>query len=399
MPDVRKVAFVSPFSTAYVHRLMRGALSCAESLAGLSIRDFRLTRGFNERSEPDPAVRRLQASNPDGLLTLLENAELDSLLRILPKNCPVASMSAVQLRPGVAVVAGSFSAEVEIALNHFRHQGLRSVSLLLLESEEQMQTPMSEIFKAIARPADPARDVFVEVVDPGLLDDSDEPVTPVPNRLAAWMKRIPKPGGIFCPQVGGGGYVIRVCHALGLRVPQDLAVIGADDADLCLASHPTLTSVMPVGEKIGFEAMRILNRMMEGHDAPADRVRLDAMDLHVRGSTGLQRAQVCDIAAAVHHINQYACTGLRVSQLLKATQQVSGKTFHTHFRAATGETPGEAIQARQIGEARRLLVQTGLSVTMVAEMSGFGSSSDFARRFRAINGISPTEFRFKAGDR
>jgi LacI family transcriptional regulator len=163
--------------------------------------------------------------------------------------------------------------------------------------------------------------------------------------------------------------------------------------DLSLASNPTLTSVMPVGEKIGFEALRILDRMMAGHAAPEDRVRLDAVDLHVRQSTGLLRAQVCDIAAAVDYIQQNACNGLSVARLLKATQQVSSKTFHTHFKAATGQTPGEAIQKRQLEEARRLLKSTSLSVTLVAEKSGFGSSSDFARRFRTVEGVSPSDFR------
>ena len=142
--------------------------------------------------------------------------------------------------------------------------------------------------------------------------------------------------------------------------------------------------------------MRMLDQMMAGRPGPKDRVRLGAVDLDVRDSTGQQRAQVCDIAAAAAYVNQRACGGLSVAQVLKATQRVSSKTFHTHFKAVTGQTPGEAIRRRQFEEARRLLAETELSVTLVAEKSGFGSSSDFARRFRATEGKSPVEYRLHA---
>jgi LacI family transcriptional regulator len=392
----RKVAFVSPLWTALVHRLVRGALSYADTRSHATVRDFRITRAMRASSATGDTLNQLRAWNPDGVLSFLENQELEKLLGLLPRPCPVVSMSAVQLRPGVAVVSGSFSAQVEAVDRHFRQQGLRSLALLLLESEQEMETTAVEAFKRIVRPADPAQATFVEVVDPDLLDDPDARVSPVPRRLEEWFRALPRPTGVFCPQSGGGGYIIRVCHALGLRVPQDVAVIGADDADLSLASNPTLTSVIPVGEQIGFEAMRILDQMMAGRPGPKDRVRLDAVDLHVRDSTGLQRAHVCDIAAAVAYINQRAGGGLSVAQVLKATQQVSSKTFHTHFKAATGQTPGEAIRRRQFEEARRLLAESELSVTLVAEKSGFGSSSDFARRFRALEGKSPLEYRMQA---
>lgn len=399
MSHPRKVAFVSPLSTAYIHRLMRGALSYSEAHSGLIVRDFRVPRRLLTATVPDGMMRQLLAWNPDGVLGVLENSELDGLLRHLPRPRPVVCMSVVHLRPGVAVVVASFAAQVEAVVRHFRQQGLRSIAFLALEGDEQIQSTLGEVFKRIVRPPDGARATFIEVLDPGLLDDPDAPVTPVPERLAAWFRELPKPSGVFCPQMGGGGYVIRVCQALGLRVPQDISVIGADDADVCLASNPSLTSIIPVGEKIGFEATRILNEMMAGHPEPPDRVRLDAMDLRVRGSTGGLRAQVCDIAAALDHIDQHACKGLSVARLLEATQRVSGKTFYTHFKAATGWMPGEAILRRQLEEARRLLAGTSLSVTLVAEKSGFGSSSDFARRFRAAERMSPSEYRQKASGR
>jgi AraC-like DNA-binding protein/DNA-binding LacI/PurR family transcriptional regulator len=390
MPPICKIAFVSAIVSAYTHRLLRGALSYAETHAGLMIQEFRVPRGLRPQADGRDPVSKLLAWQPDGLLSFMEDEELDQCLDFLGRPCPVVSMCHIRTRPGVVKVSGSFPAQAKAAVEHFRQQGLRSIAMLRLANLDPKQ---AQDFLNITRSISGVQPIFVEVLDPVRLDDQELSVEPVSQEMATWFRRLPKPSGVFCAEMGGGGYAIRVCQALGLRVPEDIAVIGSDDADVSLASHPTLTSVIPVGEGIGVEAVRVLTQMMSGKPITQGIVLSEAMDLRVRQSTGLQCAHVCDIAAAVDHIAQHACGGLTVEQLHKATQQVSYNTFHAHFKAVTGMTPGQAIQRRQIEEARRLLADTRLAVTTVAEKCGFSSSSDFARRFRAFEGITPSEYR------
>ncbi len=387
---MRRIAFVSPISNGYVFRLAQGAFAHVEAGGGFIIREFLLTRdALKNRLESDH-LNQLVDWNPDGILGFLEDEELAGLLDHLPKPCPVVSMCSVKRREGIAVLCGSFESAAKVSVNHFRELGLRSMSLFSCEPEDATFTQrfgrLAKCFAEVPRP-------FQERIDPGMLDDPFRPVTPVSEGLKKWLMHLPRPTGIFCRELGGGSYLIRVCKSLGLRVPEDLAIIGTDDSDHALATRPTLTTVVPLTNLIGSEAASLLARMIEGEPAPVEAVRLDAMDLKVRDSTGLQRALVCDIAGALSHIDQHACRGLSVGELHEATQDVSGKTFHSHFKAATGMTPGEAIQGRQIEEVRRLLSGTRLPITRIAENCGFNSSSDLARRFRAVTGISPSEFR------
>ena len=354
------------------------------------IREFRVPRSMKPDQGVGDALNALVSWRPDGLLTFLEGEELERCLALLPGRCPVVSLCHVPDMAGVVKVCGSFSALVGLAVSHLRQQGLRTLALLSLAEFDKAQ---EEAFLAVARPPAGYRPMFSEAVDSVLLDDPDCEVEPVSPGLASWLGSLPKPAGLLCPDLGGGGYVIRVCRALGIRVPEDVALVGTDDTDVSLSSRPTLTSVIPVGERIGAEAVRALARMMSGKNFEREVVRIEAMDLRIRQSTGLQRAEVCDIAGAVAHINQHACGGLTVGRLFRETQLVCYKTFHSHFTEATGQTPGQAILNRQIAEAQRLLAGTRLSVTMVAEKCGFGGGSDFARRFRLVTGVSPTEFR------
>ncbi len=352
-----------------------------------------MERGFPFTAAAEKSLVEMSAWAPAGILTNLEDDELAALLALVKPPPRVVSLCAVRLRSGVSMVKGAFAVEAACAVRHFREQGLRSIFMLSLESEDNMEVTLVEKFTEIVQAPGGGSVALVEVAAPALLDDQDAAVTPVPQRLAEWLADLPRPCGVFCPQSGGGGYAIRVCRAIGLRVPEDISIIGVDDSDVGLASDPTLTTVTPVAEIIGFEAARVLDAMLSGSRKSGEIVEIDAMDLRVRESTGAQRARICDIGAAIRHIHQNFGSGLSVDSLHKATQQVSGKTFHTHFKLATGQTPGEAIRARQIEEARRLLSQTQLSITIIAEKSGFNSSSDFARRFRAIAGVPPSEYR------
>jgi LacI family transcriptional regulator len=395
MPTARKIAIVSPLWSAYVYRLVLGALSYAASNPGFVTRDFRLAHDFQDDAAPNNPLNQLRKWNPDGLLCVLESEPLARLVQFLPESRPVVNMASANPLPGVAVVAGKLAAKIELQIRHLRQQGLRSLACLELEIPPHHGGSRTH-FDQIAKPANPEKANLLEVVNPALLEDPYAPVAPVPARLAAWLRALPKPVGVINSSIGGGGYLIRVCHELGLRVPEDVAVVGTDDDDMAIASSPTLTTVLPSAQQIGEEAMRLLDQMMHGKPAPPAPVRFEAMVLRVRESTGLNRSEICDIAAALEYIAQHACHGVSVSQVMKETQHVSYATFHNHFQAATGQTPGEAIQQRQVEEARRLLGTTQLSITTIAEYCGFCDNSSFARHFRALQKMSPSDYRKQA---
>ncbi len=77
---------------------------------------------------------------------------------------------------------------------------------------------------------------------------------------------------------------------------------------------------------------------------------------------------------------------------LAAAAHVSPFHFHRIWRAMTGETVGQTIARARIAMAQQRLSEGGTSVTAVAMEGGFGTSQSFARAFRRVAGMSPTEF-------
>jgi LacI family transcriptional regulator len=387
MGSIRKVAFVSPIWSTWQHRLMAGALRYADANPRI------LLRGFAPAHDLEATARELESWGAEGIYGALEFEDVNRLFSGLKRELPLVNSALSAARPGVVTVIGDFSAFVETAVRHLRQLGLRSVAILVLEEGPQVRENLVQTFMRIAKPRNPAKASLVYAADRASLWNPEAPVKPVPRRLAQWLGELPKPAGILCCHLGGGGYIIRCCRALGLRVPEDVAVIGSDDADLCLASDPTLTSVLLSLETVGFEAMRLLMDMIAGRPPPSSTVRLRCADLHVRESTGGRRPEICDIAGALECIQEQACRGITVQEVIRQTQRVSRVTFHKRFQEMVGKTPAQALRERQLQEVRRLLTGTELPVSMISDLSGFSSPKVLARLFRAAEGTTLRAYR------
>jgi len=94
----------------------------------------------------------------------------------------------------------------------------------------------------------------------------------------------PGPDAVFCFNDLLALGAIRALHDLGLRVPEDVAVVGFDDIDEGRFSTPRLTTVAPDKEQIAEQAVGALLRRLGGADEPPHEVSIDYR-LVVREST------------------------------------------------------------------------------------------------------------------
>ena len=93
------------------------------------------------------------------------------------------------------------------------------------------------------------------------------------------------PTAIFAANDNMAAGALRVAHERGLTVPDDLSVVGFDDADLATILSPALTTVRQPLAELGRTAVNLLTRMLERQRVEALRVEL-ATKLVVRETTG-----------------------------------------------------------------------------------------------------------------
>ena len=72
---------------------------------------------------------------------------------------------------------------------------------------------------------------------------------------------------------------------------------------------------------------------------------------------------------------------------------ISVSSLAHRFRAVTGTSVIDFLQACRMAHAKRLLAETDSSIGRIVEQCGFSDSSNFSRAFKAQNGLTPSAFR------
>ena len=99
------------------------------------------------------------------------------------------------------------------------------------------------------------------------------------------LKLLPPPEAVFCASDTMALGAIRAAHAAGLRVPEDIAVVGFDDAPFASMMTPALTTVRQDKLGLGAAACEALIRIItKTSDEPP--VVILSTDLVVRESCG-----------------------------------------------------------------------------------------------------------------
>jgi AraC-like DNA-binding protein len=97
------------------------------------------------------------------------------------------------------------------------------------------------------------------------------------------------------------------------------------------------------------------------------------------------------IAAAVTYIQEHYAEPLRLNELAQIAQ-VSVAQFERYIQRIFNLTPKQLIIKIRLDAAAHLLMEER-SVAEIAQECGYADHSAFARQFRAVVGVSPSEYR------
>ncbi len=101
-----------------------------------------------------------------------------------------------------------------------------------------------------------------------------------------------QPTAVVCFNDGIAVGVQHAIHSVGLRIPEDISVVGFDDVAVAAHSSPPLTTISQPKYRIGMMAVQMLRKMLVDPSQPGDCVQTEC-PLVVRESTGpcLERVQ------------------------------------------------------------------------------------------------------------
>lgn len=211
--------------------------------------------------------------------------------------------------------------------------------------------------------------------------------------VSAWLRSLAKPVGVMACNDIRGRQVIEACLEAGLRVPDDVAVLGVDeDRLLCELANPPMSSVVLNLERAGYQAAELLDGLMAGHVKRPQRIPVEALWVIPRRSTDVVAIEDRHVAAAVRFIRDRCRESITVSDVV-AESQISRRGLEIRFQHVLGRSIRQQIQQARLAWSKRLLVETNLSAEKIARACGFSSLSYMSSVFHRELGTTLTDYR------
>lgn len=212
--------------------------------------------------------------------------------------------------------------------------------------------------------------------------------------LVDWLKSLPKPAGIMACNDDRSQYVLEACKLAGLRVPEELAIIGAGNDDLiCDLAAPPLSSVALSAQKAGYEAASALDALMSGQTVRDDTIVVRPNRVVTRQSTDVFAVADPYVLEVLHYIHTQARREtLQVDDVLKCVP-ISRRSLYDRFAGTLGRSVHDEVKRVRMDECARLLISTELPVSEIASRLGCSDAKNLARYFKQMMGVNPLGYR------
>lgn len=219
------------------------------------------------------------------------------------------------------------------------------------------------------------------------------------DKLVSFLRELPKPVAVFAAFDLRAREVLDACAEAGLRVPNDVAILGVDnDEMICETSSPTLSSIPLTTEDAGFQAAEALSRIMSGERTERPmRILFSGERVIERESTRHLKKDDWLVERCLEIIAANTDIPIKTTDLVRWLK-VSRRTLEVRFREATGQTLARASVLARLNRAHVLFAETAKTQEEIAAACGFCNASHMNRLFRQHFGTPPSAFRgFKHG--
>jgi LacI family transcriptional regulator len=213
------------------------------------------------------------------------------------------------------------------------------------------------------------------------------------DELAGWLAGLPKPVGLMACNDPRARHVLEACRRIGVRVPEDVAVVSVDDDSvLCELTDPPLTSIDQDGHRVGETAAEVLEELMAGKRPRRRWFVVKPKSLVARRSSDVIAVKDSDVAAALRFIHDHACDGIHADDVAGCVT-VARITLERRFQALLGRSVHAEIQRVRMGRARCLVAETNTPLKQIGAMIGVKQRTYFTVVFRQHFGCTPAEYR------
>ena len=279
-------------------------------------------------------------------------------------------------------LTGDYIGTGELAAKYFRKKFYTSYAFFgwkdIIWSEERERGFREEVMKENSKYS-----AFKERV--GAVYDRQE--------LTDWLMSLPKGTGLFCSNDEQALTITETCMIAGIKVPEDIAVLGVDDDDLlCEISDPTISSIQQEVERGGYETCRLLHQQILNKSRKPFNVVISPSEVKERNSTLAHNISDQHVRNIVRYIEKNYRNDTSMDDIFQLVP-LSRRSVEMRFKKATSMTIYQYLLNIRIEHFSYLLITSDKPYIDLAYEVGFKDIANVSRTFRKYKGCTPMEYR------
>ena len=378
-----RIALVVEASRAYGRELLRGVSLFARTQVDWSLL-------HQEMMLDSDLPGWIEEANLNGVIARVDTHTIGPLRQL---NVPVVDVRCNRKFRGVPQVETDNEAVATLAFEHLWERGFRKFAFSGFRFASYSAARRNH-FRKLVHDAGCDLSVFESGGSPsGTLTMQEEAGVFDLRPLAEWIDHLQRPTGLFVCNDIRGQQILNACRSVDIAIPDDIGVIGVDDDDaICMMCDPTLSSVRPNAERVGYRAAEVLHGMLSGLRPEQEVEYVEPISVTERQSTRVVAVEDKELARVCRFIRQAACDGINVADVVEFSS-LSRRPLERRFRDELDITPRELITATQIERVKELLRETTMTLEQISKRTGFSHKERLSAVFKRETGLTPGCFR------
>lgn len=348
-------------------------------------------------AEAFPIMVRRPAANCDGVVTSI--ATLEHLEWLSSYNCPVVR------------VLQSQSEEIEAACRHVPMVGCDIESTGRIGAEHLLslgQPHFAFYHQTWGRDVLALRQSFVSALQGVGREATVLAVQPEYQSLSrgerdsrefhrCWLEGklrvLPKPLAVMCEDDRSAVDLMHAVRCAGLRVPDDVAILGVNDDRLFHEVSPIPISSVDTGlVSVGYIAASLVGRLADGGDMPTSPFLVQSCRVFERESTSTYSGTHKGVIAAMLYIRRHFREPLKAARVAEHAG-MSLRSLQDVLRQNRQPTIQHEIIRLRIAAAKEMLEKTDLELEAIAIGAGLHDAKHLCRVFRQYCRLTPLQWR------
>jgi LacI family transcriptional regulator len=244
--------------------------------------DILLTSTDYQTPRMTVCLRRMLERKVDGVAIMTSEMDLGLIKELSRRGVPMVFMDVGQVGPKMSHVSIDYANGIRQAVDHVVALGHKRVGFISGPLDLHSARTRQQAF------IDGLREHGIGL-DRRLIREGTHTADGGEKAMAALLRLPSPPTAVVTSNDWTAIGALAAIHAAGLRVPEDISLVGFDDIPLVQFTHPALTSVrLPAGD-VGTTAFQALIRLIDGERLEGDLYQV-ATRLVPRDSTARPKA-------------------------------------------------------------------------------------------------------------